>query len=293
MTDTKRSLPKGIYPQIYRDAIHGDKYKLLNDKLDEFKQLGLPGVFFHMFPSEQNLVSEFKKLAKLASDRGLLACVAFGLDSPRMTPIEKGRAVGSVAVLSECFCVSLNVESFWDSGKAADAIAMCEEIKRIAPNSFLIDQPWPVPSVHSKFPWLEFAKYVEARAPQFYYNNWKAQHGRDRYEFCDDWFSKEWDKLESKKLAPAGLAKQRIVTLQGYAWDDVIDDLVTCLLKYPVVVMWSEPFPTESTVRGIKAVGALAAAGCTGPRAVWDYQHKMGLDMDGMCGPNTLARLAV
>ncbi len=289
---SSKTLPPGIYPQLYRDANHGGTPAMVT-ALAKIKQHGCPGVFFHMFPNEANLIERFKACAKLAHDEGLLACVAFGLDSS-MSPTAKGDALGAVAALPECYALALDAEGAWDSNKKSDAIVMCERIRELAPDALILDQPWPVPNYHSGFPWEEFSKYVDIHAPQYYYNDFKSRFGSQRYVKCQEWFDGSWTALENSLRAKnPSLVKTRIPTIQGYGWDDSFYDLVTCLMSNETALVWCDPFPTETFAKGLRVRNALTLAGHTGPRAVFDFQQANNLDVDGKCGPATLLALGV
>jgi hypothetical protein len=301
---TKPVLPKGIYPQIYRGKIPGNTQKEKVDnlckQLDLFKALGMPGVLMHGFTTELT-VDKFKELEKYCTDRGLLCIPAFGLNSD--TPAEKGKRMGAVAAASKANMLVLDMEGAWEDEAAdkANAKIMGNEIRKLAPNALIIDQPWPIPDVHwSMFPWEETADYVDIRAPQVYVNNFRSQWGKDAYEKFWAWHEKSWAKLEDR-LVKAGKPKPvKIPSIQGYFW--MINDLIKCLTANDTVIMWCEPFPTngssdpdDNTIRGIKAVNKLKTLGFSGPNAVANFQRSTQgkLTVDNDCGPKTLAALGV
>jgi hypothetical protein len=112
-----------------------------------------------------------------ARARGLLALAAYGMDSDDAAG--KGKRIGAVARLAECDAVVLDAEGRWeDESRAAEgahADALRKALRDAAPDAYVIDQPWPVPTLHwSRFPYEEFARCVNAHAPQFYFNDWKG-----------------------------------------------------------------------------------------------------------------------
>ena len=90
-----------------------------------------------------------------------------------------------------------------------------------------------------------------------------------------------------------------MLTIEGYGWDDVPWDCVTCLLANDSVIVWCDPFPTETFTKAVRSVGALAALGFTGPGAVTAFQTQAQANgtyagaIDGKCGPETMAALGV
>jgi hypothetical protein len=292
---TKPTLPKGIYPQLYRGAMHGtpqEKIKQLEEALDLFKAIGMPGVLMHGFTGELD-VAKFKQLEALCDARGLLCIPAFGLDSSN--PEIKGQKMGAVVAASKSKILVIDMEGAWEDEKEdkAKAVIMGQEIRKLAPDALIIDQPWPVPTYHwGAFPWEETAAYVDIRAPQYYVNDWASQYGKNRYEKCWAWFEGAWAKL-NERLQPKGLVRPVIRTIQGYRWD--LEDLIDCLLKNDTMIMWCEWQPTEDTIRAIKAVLKLKELGFTGSDAVKQFQLSTNgkLTADGVCGPKSLAELGV
>lgn len=293
---TTKTLSEGIYIQIYRDVIPGrtqnEKMRNLANKLDLFKSLGVVGILMHGFTTEMD-VDKFKELAKLCLDRGLLCLAAYGLNSS--DPLGKAQRMAEVANLPECAALVLDMEGSWEDEQSdkQTAITLGVELKKLAPNVLIVDQPWPVPTVHwSLFPWEETAAYVDIRAAQWYCNDWKSQYGKERYNKCFTWFTNSWKQLD-ERLAKKNLVKPEIKTLQGYAWDDIFSDLVNCLTSNSTLFVWCEPWPSDGFIKGIKIKNELAKRGFIGPEAVKNYQLSTNgkLTADNVCGPKTLKEL--
>ena len=284
-----KQLQKGIYIQIYRGAIHAKTHKDFIDQIEAklvlFKSLGVAGVLMHGFTSEMDTV-KFKELADLTHKHGLLCLAAYGLDSS--DPAGKGQRMGRVAAMPECDALVLDMEGAWEN-EASDkvsAVLMGKEIKKLAPNALIIDQPWPVPTYHwSSFPWEETAAYVDIRAPQYYAMDWLSTYGKDAYEKCFPWFDASWAKLD-QRLAAKGLVKPEIKTIQGYKW--FLDDLCDCIMKYDTIFVWCEPWPDDTTIKAIQVVNKIKSLGFT---SIADYQKSVGLTPDGKVGPLTLQKL--
>lgn len=289
---TKPSLPSGRYIQIYRDKIPGNdrsaKLLSLESQLDRYKTLGITGILWHGFTKELT-PSVFKPLAKLCSDRGLLALAAFGLDSEN--PEGKGKRIALVANMPECFATVFDMEGDWENEKTdkENALAMGNVFRANAPLALAIDQPWPVPTLHwSLFPWEESAMFVDLRAPQFYVNNYQKLYGGSRYEKCWAWYISAWKKL-NERLSKSNLVKPMFPTIQGYGW--ILSDLIHCLTNNPTLFIWSEPYPDEVFMNGLEIEQKLKAIGFTGPDAVKNYQSSVGLKADNVCGPLTIKQL--
>lgn len=292
----KPSLPPGRYVQVYLDSLRGSidsKIKFLIPKLDKLKKLNTKGILWHVASYEDitTLTPEvFKKLAKLCSDRQMLALGAFGL-RPK-DPEKDGAHIGLIANLPECFAVVFDMEGAWEvkSGKE-QAVKLGRAFRAVAPNALAIDQPWADPTYHwSAFPWEETSVFVDIRMPQFYVNNWMKQHGPKRYEICWPRFLKAWEKLKTR-LAPAKLWKPVMYTIQGYKW--VFKDLVNCLTSNPTLFIWAEPVPDDVCMAALEVVAALEAKNFHGPTAVRDFQASVGLHPDNIYGPNTASKLGL
>lgn len=292
---TKPTLPKGIYPQIYRGAITGatqkEKIKALTDHLDLYKSLGIPGILMHGFTGELD-VKKFQELEALCEARGLLCIPAYGLDSS--DPTGKGQRMGAVAAASKSKILVLDAEGAWENELAdkQHAVDMGKALRAVAPNVLILDQPWPVPTLHSSFPWEEFAAYVDMHAAQWYYNDFGKNFGQERYSKCNTWFSKSWTELD-KKLTLKGLVRPEILTIQGYGWETIFPDLIHCLTSNETLIIWVEPWLSDTLVKGVKVKNELTKRGFVGTSAVYDFQISTNglLTADNSCGPKTLTML--
>lgn len=299
---SKPILPKGLYVQIYREKIPGNTFKKKLDnlckELDLYSSIGVVGILAHGFPSELD-INKFKEFEQLCDDRGLICIPAFGLNSDN--PELKGQKIGAVAAVAKSRILVLDAEGAWEDEKEdkKNAVILGKEIRKLAPDVLICDQPWPIPDVHwSMFPWEEFADYIDISAPQVYVNNWRSKWGKDAYEKFWEWHLRSWSKLETR-LIKAGKGKPiTIPTIQGYAW--MIEDLIDCLCKHDTMFIWSEPFlsngskdKTDNTVRGIKAFNELKKRGFVGVDAVSLFQRSTNgkLTVDGVCGEKTLKEL--
>lgn len=303
MGASKPTLPQGKYVQVYMDAIRGNldaKIRYLEPKLDKLKSLGIKGILFHTASYERILkltAEDFRKLAKLCSDRDMLCIGAFGLGTSY--PEETGAHIGMLANLPECFAVVFDMEGAWEvkEGKAK-AILIGKAFRKVSPTALALDQPWADPTYHwTAFPWEETAAFLDGTFPQFYVNNWKSQHGAKRYEICWTRFLTAWAKLK-RRLEPKGLARPMFFTIQGYKW--VFRDLVNCLTTNPTMFIWAEPYPDDVFIAALEVVQALEVQGFTGPNAVKDFQTKWNLNhpgdligTDNICGPITVRKLGL
>jgi len=305
--------PPGIYIQLYRGGIRGGE-KTLVRYLKTLKKERLPGVIMHGGPQE--LTTSWNRLAVLAQDQGLLPMVSWGLDSPKTSAIDKGKYMGEVLQRPSCLAGLIDAEAYWDGGaRDQDAILMCQEIRKLAPDKPLGDQPWFAIQSHGDpekggtfrgFPVDEFALFVTwSRFPQGYCNNFIKQYGTEAYEIIFAWMEKDWTLLE-KHLKPS-MVRPRSVTIQGYRWN--ITDEIHCLLKYHLqlhqsVIIWSDPFPDETTIKAIRFVYKLRDLGMTGPgitpeAAIRSFQveynktAKRKISVDGIAGPKTITAAGV
>lgn len=296
----KRTLPPGRYVQIYRGAVRGngktEKRANIAQALDKLKTIGVKGIIWHGFSNELT-PAVFLELAALATPRGLLSLASFG--DGDSDPEGFGRRVGAVGNLPECAAVVLDMEGIWENepDDKTDAQKLGRALRSVAPDVLVFDQPWPVPNLHSSFPWDETAAYVDIRAPQYYVNNWIGSKGKDRYTFCWDWFEKSWEKL-NQRYAGKGLVKPVIKTIQGYKW--VFKDLVHCLCSNPTLFIWSEPYPDDLFMAGLAVVQKLESLGFSGPTAVkqfqtkWNQEHPLDLiQPDNIIGPATMSKLGL
>jgi hypothetical protein len=291
-----RTLPTGVIPQIYRGAIRGatrhDRLDAIARALDALAPLGVTAVAWHGFVDDLD-ESRFDELATLAAQRGMASLAAFGLGPSR--PEYKGAWMGRVAALPHCAGLVEDAEGAFDHGQQAATRAMCQATRAAAPDAVIAHQPWPVPTLHWDFPYEEFAAIVDIDAPQFYYNDFKGRYGGARYAKCLQWFEGSWARLEQRLAArPAPRRpRTRIQTVQAYGWTDILPDLVHCLTHNTTLLAWSDPFPADDFVLGLRVVQALRARGFAGPDAVRAFQTSAGLAADDRCGPLTLAALGL
>ena len=290
------SLPTGFYPQFYRDAQRGDDAAALERAIIEWgPAVGtlVRGVAMHSVGLEMSQ-DEFAGLASVCRNHGLLALAAFGLGDSH--PELYGRAIGAFANRSDCAGVVFDCEGVWENeiDDRADAAAMMTAYRSVAPNAFTIDQPWPVPTVHSRFPDEEFARAVDLRCSQDYFNDWKPKWGKTRYARCLAWFAKAQTTLDAR-LAARGIATRRGSTIQGYEWEDIFPDLIDCLLRRAsqVTLVWCDPLPSRAFVLGLLVLSKLRDLGFTGPDAVRAFQASTRgvLMVDGRCGRQTAKAL--
>jgi hypothetical protein len=290
----ERILSPGYYIQPYMDKIPGktikEKQHSFSQHMAEFKSLGVSGICWHGFVGGLDKL-QFDSWAKMCKDIGMKSLAAYGLNS--LNPTQKGEWIGKVANSPLCDGVIFDMEGAWED-EAEDkrkATEMGNAFRSLAPNALALDQPWFAPASHwSMFPWEESAKFIDVRAPQVYCNNFVRQYGNEAYEKVFAWFERDWAKLNNR-LASSGLVKPVIITIQGYVWN--LTDLITCLTKYDTVIIWCEPYPDSTTLRGLRVVKKLKSLGFSGSQAVGDYQRTVGLTADNICGEKTLTSLGI
>jgi hypothetical protein len=288
-------LKAGWHVQVYRDAIRGPDHavrlRALEAGLGACARAGAVGAVAHGFVGDLS-PERFGEFADVAHGHGLQASAAFGLGGGNeRAPEAAAQWMARVALHPDCAALLTDAEGAFEVAGARDAVVrMGRTFRAAAPDAYVITQPWPVPTLHSKFPEREFAAWVDADARQAYVNDWTRQYGKARYARCMAWFAASQAQL-ARQLGD--LARPQLITLQGYGWADILPDLVDGLLTHPIVVMWSEPFPDEDFLRAAAAVAALQRLGLSGPTAVLAFQTTAGLTADGICGPKTLAALGV
>lgn len=252
------TLAPGIYVQCYLakvpGATHAARLAILDDRLAEFAALGCRGIAWHATSTTLNATS-LHDLTALCRKHRLVSLAAFGMDSS--DPAGKGRRIGEVLVSSDCDGVVLDAEGLWEDKTDGDDLAHARAFRdaflpyrRRAPGKVVVDQPWPVPlrvqgqGGHGAFPWETFAECVDARAPQWYVNDWIRMWGPRRYARCVALFAASWAMLTAR-LAQTQHTRPVWGTWQGYGWSDIPGDLVHVFersLAEPTLV-WSEPFP--------------------------------------------------
>lgn len=301
------ALPLGIIPQLYLDKLPAawtDRATVLDAAFVQFLARGVRAVAVHGF-STTLTPSVFRRYAALCKTRGLACLAAFGMDSS--DPTGKADRIGAVLVLPECDGVVLDAEDAWededdDLAKAAAFRDRFLPWRARAPGKVVVDQPWPVPTVHRTWPYEQFAACVDLRCPQDYYNDWKSVYGRDRYAKLNPRFAASWAEMDAR-LDRFGLRRPLGKTIQAYAWGDILPDLCDCLLRNPTVIAWAEPLPDAAFMRcalGVEHLRAKCeAAGvpCAPDAVRWYQQAYNGsgatprLTVDGRMGELTLAAL--
>lgn len=316
----------GAWLQLYRGAMRGGRDELRRH-LDASVRLrvegAISGVLLHGFPQE--LERAASGLANECRSRGLPFGFTWGLDGSRdndgtrLTAREKGECMGLVlAANPDCAMGGLNNEVQWDKDEGPDddmdetgALVMGAELRRVAPDAILLNQPWPAIEQHGDirkapkpigeggsfagYPVDEMATYVDFFADQRYWENWPKR--RDRYAFLNTWAEREWTRVDA---ALGALRRPRTVTIQGYAHDEqpwTVVDAVLSRRDRPVIV-WSEPFPTASTLRALRVGPELTKRGLLMPSvkhtdAIRAFQTSAGLRVDGLAGNDTIRALGL
>ena len=305
---------EGITIQVYRAKMDRYPKASVSAMLDDLQKAGAKRIAWHGFVSEhtngEGLEQALPALIKLASDHGLGSAAAFGLgDAWDHRPVEAGESIGRTSLITGCEAVILDAEGAWED-EAADksrAAKLVKALRGVNPTAYVAHQPWWRPTVHwSSFPWEEFEAGVDLDAPQVYFNDYASSHGRDRYAWMcrtpdggsGSWgeYHKAWKKL-TERLAPKGLVRPRIITIQGYGGNDIFADTVDCLLCYPDTIVWSEPFPETYFLRAMRVVKALRERGFTGHTAVHDFEvsaHLKSVEAGhGRAGPEVCRSLGV
>lgn len=289
-----RTLENGLYLQLYRGGMSAEQRADLPNQLDKFKQLGVKGIAWHGFSIEM-LPNVFENLTKLCTDRGLLSLAAFGMGTS--DHIGMATRMGHVALVPDCTAVVFDMEGAFDQNANQIAKEIGQTFRGIAPNILTIDQAWFKPTVHMGFPWVETAEFIDVRAPQVYCQDFKQQLGKQAYQEIFKEYNDAWHYLETNIYAPKNLIKERMITIQGYQWqynnDWDVANLVNCLTTYDKILMWCEPYPTQSTINAIMIKNKLASLNFTGPDAVLNFQKSTNgkLTADNVCGPLTQKEL--
>lgn len=260
-------IPAGIYFQISRGEFkngHEEAVRETATFLVEVQQLGLPGVVFHGFPRE--LTKNWPGLAKLASDHGVKGAVSWGLDGDKdndgtiLTATEKADCMGPILVRTDCMFGLEDAEGAYETNKGPDdqstpakVVEMEDELRKLAPDAIIGDQPWFAIESHDAFPSSKFAKAVNFRAPQMYCNDFR---GKNRCERIHDWMERDWAEHEHWLATVKGpeYVKARTITIQGYGWTDNEKDLDHLLEEYsdrPVIV-YCEPLPDANVMAAIR-----------------------------------------
>lgn len=245
-----RALPRGVWIQVYLGAIRGASHAARLDAvrhgLDDCKAAGAIGIVWHTFTTATN-PDQLAEYAALAAARGLLSCVSWGLDAT--DGAGKGRRMAACAQVPGVLATGVDAEGAFDSGKQAVALAMGEAFVHDAgEQALVIDQSWPVPTVHSSFPYEQFAGFVDAHgrytefvdlhAEQRYCNDWKRQWGAARFAKCEALFDASEATLE--RILPPEARRPHIRTIQANGWDDIGADLDACLAAHDTVWVWAD-----------------------------------------------------
>lgn len=238
--------------QIYRGAVDGKTHAIrmawLDKRIAELAAVGVTAVAAHGFTTEMNR-AVFEEFATMAKGHGMTCLAAFGLDAT--DPAGKGKRMALVAQSPMCAGVLVDAEGAYDNGASGAAVATGDAFRAGAPDAWVCTQPWPLPQLHSHFPYREFAAWTDAVAPQFYVQDWQRQYGGEAYEKMWPKFEAAWQKLEHDLLGPA-LTLPRMPSVQGYKWPYV--DIVDALLNHPTCVMWAEPVPDAVAMNALRAV---------------------------------------
>ena len=324
---SKIDVEPGAWLQLYRGAMRGGRAELLQH-LDAATRLraegAVAGVVLHGFPRE--LEKAAAGLAAECLSRGLPYGFSWGLDGSvdndgtRLTAVEKGDCIGRVlGALPTCRMGGINNETKWDKDEGPlddmdeqGALDMGVRIRTHAPNAVLFNQPWPAIEQHGDvrktpkpigqggvfagYPVDEMATYVQFFADQRYWENWTRA---DRYAYLNAWADREWAHINAA-LEKVGIRRPQTVTIQGYRHDEkpwTVVDAVLSRRDRPVIV-WSDPYPTTSTVQALRVGPALAKRGFLTPKgahieAIKAFQRDAKLAVDGLAGKATIKALGL
>lgn len=308
------SLPSGVWVQTYRakwpGASHDARIAGADAWLGRLAGLGVAGVAFHGFATELGR-REFLELEALAQAHGLASAPAFGVDAA--DPAGKGARLAVVANAAASKTLVLDAEGAYDPGKHAEAHALAVAFRRDAPDALVVDQSWPVPTLHAGFPYAEFAgfadiaghyvPFVNAHAEQRYYNEpgWVARYGIRRVAVLEPWFDASEAALDAR--LPPEARRAHLRTLQGAGWSDVPWACVQQLVLRETFLLWCEPWPSDAALHALEArrrldarVGLYLPGGAWGgATAVARFQRAYNedaaamnrLEVDGVYGPAT------
>ncbi|HSN30000.1 MAG TPA: hypothetical protein VLT45_27120 [Kofleriaceae bacterium] len=262
------NLTPGLYVQVYRAKVPGaarpQRLMLLDAHAQEWARLGAKGIAWHGFSTELT-IDAMRDLTAICRNHSLVSLAAYGMDSS--DPTGKGERIGRVLESDVCDGVVLDAEGAWEDDADGDDREHARRFastflphRQHAPGKPVIDQPWPVPTVHWSWPWEEFAECVDARAPQYYVNDWTSTFGRDRFARCVGKFDEAWRRLDAR-LTPTGHARPRVWTIQGYGWGDIRADLATALKRAQTepLIVWCEPFPDDAFMDVWRGMASQAA----------------------------------
>lgn len=308
-------IARGTWLQLYLGSMRGELEVQLMVRWA--KRLGLPGVVFH--GGRKGLLQG----AEIARGEGVPFAFSFGLDGGGKAR-DKGRKVGELlASVPDRAFGGLDMEGQYDVDTGpedetdeAGALAMGEEIRKLAPDVILCDQPWFAMQSHGDerkiakplgeggtfagHPSDEVASYVQFRARQLYFRNLK---GKDAYGRCRRWSDRDWAQHDAS-LRRLGLERPHTWTLQGYGHSQRPQDFVDALLTVrdrPSILWFDAEYrgePWAVTVSCLAAVNRIAHEGHAPEgrapvECVRSWQRALGLsgpEVDGACGWQTLER---
>ncbi len=272
--------------QLYLGT-RGFSFDRLKQNLGYYVKCGITGIAPHTRNNNFSL-RKFKDFTDLAERYHIQTYCAFGGEDTN--PVEKGKFAAEICALPECSGGIFDYEGLWENEKAdlTKAKLLVKSFRdNIKTDPWCVDQPWPVPTLHKTWPFEEFAELVDARAPQYYYNNWKHQHGVNRYSICNEWFEKSWTEI-NKRLAKTNHVRPMMKTLQAYGWGDIMTDLVKCLLTNDQLIFWCDQgLPSPNFMLGLEVVQALKKLGYQGIDAIKEFQiaynKQSPIPTDGIC----------
>lgn len=306
-------IASGTWLQLYLGSMRGEgEVRLM---LTWAKRLGLPGVVFH--GGREGLT----RGAAMARSEGVAFAFSFGLDGGGKAK-DKGRKVGELlAGTPGLLFALLDAEGQWDVDKGPEdetdeqgALELGEELRKLAPEVILGDQPWFAIQSHGDerktakplgeggtfagFPSDEFASFVDCRIRQLYFRNLK---GKDAYGRCRRWSDRDWAQHDAS-LRRLNLERPHSWTLQGYGHAQRPQDFVDALLtvRDRANVLWFDAefrgeswAVTASCLAAVRRIidGGHAPEGREPVECVKSWQRELGLvgpQVDGLCGWGTL-----
>jgi hypothetical protein len=331
-----RGIPAEPILQLYRGAVPGRTAEAKRAELTrvviEARRLGVTHIAFHGFPRE--LAGAWNGLAAMADSVGVKALAAWGLDAETdngrpFSGAAKGEFVGRVLASASCVAGLLDMEGRWDDADAGkpgdatdrdDALAMCEALRKLAPNALVGDQPWYAILAHGDvrrtpsgqdvfrgFPVDEVARVGVnwRRFRQLYPNHaqTKAQLGTRRYPALRSRMNREWGALAAP-FAKAGLPLDLGCTFQAYGWSDcpwhLVDALLTeCVTLQRPCILWCDYEPDRTTKAALAFLKFLRERGFAEPgtdsrEVVRAFQRSTGcLAVDGWAGRETLSHAGI
>lgn len=337
--DNKCATPKlllpGLHLQIYIDGFKGSVTRGVKDAVSRIARdcpTIVSGVIVHDFPKNSDVAGLPRDLVRrmstlrhevLSISKDIQWSASYGLDGSKdhdataLTAVEKGERMADVSLAcGNCVTVA-DAEGKWDTDQGpsddmdeAGALAMLAAFRRRAPDSVMVDQPWPMIDQHGQnrrlvrpiseggsfagFPVDEFATLVVGRYPQAYWANWYGSHGSRAYSYVIDWMNREWQSVEGnmRKLDPR-LVKPRFTSIQGYGHDSYPWTVLRHLIaqRGGSTIVWCDPVPTpgfwEILLVAEFVYRSAADLSLTPEAWVRELQQASGLSVDGVVGPKT------